>query len=165
MLARQKLVAPQHRFGPAQIDRDVAVFHALDQTVDDLADAVLVFLELALPFGLADLLDDDLLGGLGGDPAEIDRRQFVGQELAEGGVLLHPLGFAQRELGRLVLDRLDHFEIAHQVDVAGLAVDARPDVVLVPVLGAASLLNRLLHRFQDFVPVDVLFAGDRIGYL
>ena len=83
VLARQQLVAAQHRFGPAQIDRDVAVFHALDQTVDDLADAVLVFLELALPFGLADLLDDDLLGGLGGDPAEIDRRQFVGQELAE----------------------------------------------------------------------------------
>ena len=82
VLARQKLVAAQDRFGPAQIDRDVAVFHALDQTVDDFADAVLVFLELALPLGLADLLDDDLLGGLGGDPAEIDRRQFVGQELA-----------------------------------------------------------------------------------
>src|SRR4051812_2896428 len=82
VLARQQLVAPQDRFGPAQIDRDIAIFDPLDQAVDDLADAILVFLELALPFGLADLLDDDLLGGLGGDPAEIDRRQFVGQELA-----------------------------------------------------------------------------------
>jgi len=82
-LARQQFVAAQQRLGTGQIDRDVAELHALDQTVDDLALAVLEFLELALALGFAHFLHDHLLGGLGGDAAEIDRRQFLDQEIAE----------------------------------------------------------------------------------
>ena len=82
-LARQQLVAAQHRLGPAEIDDDVAELDPLDEAVDDLALAVLELLELALALGVAHLLDDDLLGGLRGDAAEIDRRQVVDQEIAE----------------------------------------------------------------------------------
>ena len=39
--------------------------------LDDLADAVLVLVVLALALGLAHLLHDDLLGVLRGDAAEI----------------------------------------------------------------------------------------------
>jgi hypothetical protein len=46
-LARQQLVAAQDRLGAAEVDRDVAELDALDQAVDDLADAVLVLVELA----------------------------------------------------------------------------------------------------------------------
>src|SRR3546814_3669334 len=49
MLARQHLVLAQHRLGAAQVDDDVAELVALDQTVDDLADPVLVLAELAEP--------------------------------------------------------------------------------------------------------------------
>ena len=54
---------------------DVAELDALDDAVDDLADAVLEFVVLALALGIAHLLHDHLLGVLGGDAAEIDRRQ------------------------------------------------------------------------------------------
>ena len=94
VLARDELVAADHAFGALQIDGDVAVVDALDHDRDDLADAVLEFLELALALGLAHLLDDDLLGGLGGDAAEIDRRQLVGQEVADAAASgLQALGF------------------------------------------------------------------------
>ncbi len=33
-----------------------------------------------------------------------------------------------------------------------------------PVLGAPSLLDRLLHGFEDLVAVDALLARDRVGY-
>ena len=85
-LARDQLVAAQHGFGAAQIDHDVAVFDALDQAVDDLAGAVLEFVELALAFGVAHLLHDHLLGGLRGDAAEIDRRQRIDELVADLGV-------------------------------------------------------------------------------
>ena len=74
-LARQQLVAAQHRLGAAEIDDDVAELDALDEAVDDLADAVLELVVLPLALGVAHLLDDHLLGGLRGDAAEIDRRQ------------------------------------------------------------------------------------------
>src|SRR5207249_7276889 len=58
--ARQELVAAQHRLGAAEIDDDIAEFDALDETVDDFADAVLELLVLALALGVAHLLHDHL---------------------------------------------------------------------------------------------------------
>ena len=63
--------------GAAEIDDDVAVLDALDGAVDDLADAVLVLGELAIPLGVAHLLHDDLLGVLGCHATEIERRQVL----------------------------------------------------------------------------------------
>src|SRR6185369_9866261 len=97
-------------FAPAQIDDDVAVFHALDRAVDDLADAIDVLVVHALALGIAHLLDDHLLGGLGGDAAELDGRQRLGDEVAVFGGGVAGLGVGQRNLLGVFLDVLDHFE-------------------------------------------------------
>ena len=62
----------------AQLDQRVAVVGLLDDPGDQLADPVLVLLEHHLPLGLADPLQDHLLGGLGGDPAEVVRGDVAG---------------------------------------------------------------------------------------
>ena len=67
--AADLFIAAQDRLATADIDYDVAVFLALDDTVDDGSGAVLEFLELAVAFGFADLLQDHLLGRLRGDAA------------------------------------------------------------------------------------------------
>jgi hypothetical protein len=82
-LARDLLVAADDALGAAEIDDDVAEFDALDDAGDDLADAILELLELALALGIAHLLEDDLLGGLGGDAAELDRGQRIDDEVAD----------------------------------------------------------------------------------
>src|SRR6266851_4920483 len=76
-LARDGLVAADHAFGALQVDGDVAVVDPLDHARHDLADAILEFLVLPLALAFAHALGDDLLGGLGGNAAEIDRRQLV----------------------------------------------------------------------------------------
>ncbi len=164
-LARQKLVAAQDRLGAAEIDDHVAELDALDQAVDDLADAVLVLAELPLALGVAHLLHDHLLRGLSGDAAEIDGRQRVGDEIADFRLGVEALGLAQRDLRRLVLDGIGDLAEAHQADLAVLAVNLGADVVFLAVFGTAGLLDRLLHRLQHFVAVDPLVAGDRIGDL
>ena len=87
-LARDLLVAADHALGAAEVDDDVAELDRLDDAGDDLAGAVLEFLVLALALGVADLLEDHLLGGLRGDAAELDRRQRIDDEVAELGALL-----------------------------------------------------------------------------
>ena len=84
-LARDQLVAADDALAAAEVDDDVAVLDALDHAVDDLADAVLELLVLAVALGLAHLLHDHLLGRLGGDAAEIHRRQRLGDEVADLG--------------------------------------------------------------------------------
>src|SRR5690606_38279116 len=73
-LARDQFVTPDDRLAAAKIDDDIAVFHALHCAVDDLADAVLVLLILAVALGLAHLLHNHLLGGLCRDATEIHGR-------------------------------------------------------------------------------------------
>jgi len=57
--ARNHLVAPHHRLAgaaAAKIDNDIAVFDALDDAIDDFADAILIDVILLVALGLAGFL-------------------------------------------------------------------------------------------------------------
>src|SRR3712207_1544007 len=75
--------------------------------------------------------------------------------------------FPYTTLFRSVLHRLllDHLGPALQLHLAVLAIDEGADVLLVPVLGAAGLLDGLLHRLQHLVALDHLLARDGVGDL
>ena len=136
---RQGFIAPHHRLGPAQIDGDVAELVALDDAVDDLARAVLVFAILTLALGLANLLHDHLLGGLRRDAPQFDGRQLLDDELARRNARLARLAFAHGDLSDLVFDLVGHLAIAPQSNFAGFAVDRGANVMFVAVFGAAGL--------------------------
>ncbi len=94
-LTRQHLVAPHDCLAAAQIDDDAAVFDALDDAVDDIADAVLELLILPVALGFAHLLHDHLLGRLRGDTAIFERRQRVGDGVADLGAGIGSAGVFQ----------------------------------------------------------------------
>ena len=166
-LARDQFVAPHHRLaaGPAEIDDDIAVFDPLDLTVDDLADAVLEHLILLVALGLADLLHQHLLGGLGGDAAEIERRQQFGDPVADLRRRVLLLRFGERDLGRVVLDLIDDQQQAREADFAGLGVDLGAHFGLLTVARARRLLHRVLHRGEHDRSVDRLLARDGVDDL
>jgi hypothetical protein len=98
-LARNELVAADDGLATAEIDDHVAVFDAFDRPVHDIADAILVFLVLAIALGVAHLLHDHLLGRLGRDAAEIERRQGVGDHVAHlGGRIVAGTGLGEGDL-------------------------------------------------------------------
>ena len=106
-LARDLLVAADDALGPAEVDDDVAELDALDDPGDDLAGPLLELLVLPLALGVADLLEDDLLGGLGGDPAELDRRQRIDDIVADHRARLELLGVVEADLLEIIVDLLD----------------------------------------------------------
>ena len=167
VLARQSVIAADNRLGAAQVDNHIAVFHALDDAVDDLADAILVFLELALALGFAQALHHHLLAGLRHDPAEIEHRQVFLEISADIGGLVAFLGVGQRDLGRFVLHLavLDHRDAVFQGNIAGDRVDLGADVQLRPVTRTGGLLDRFLDRFEDQPLIDRFFRRDRLGDL
>src|SRR4051812_26954438 len=120
----------------AQLDQRVARVGLLDDAGDELADPVAVLLEHHVALRLADALQDDLLGRLGGDAPEVVR----------GDVLLVDLVAVLLELGRVDLGvlRLD--------GLAGLGVDVGP---LVDRLDDQVGLQALGHDELD----DAVVAG------
>ena len=82
----------QDRLGAAEVDDDVAALEAAHDAGDELALAVLVLVEDVLALGLADALEDDLLGGLRGDAAERLPGPVQVEQVAELLVLLLGLG-------------------------------------------------------------------------
>ena len=93
----------------AQLHERVAGVRLLDDAGDQLADAVAVLLEHHVALGLADPLEDHLLGGLGGDAAEVVGRDVALVDLVLGtassfsGSISGVLGLAH--LARLRVDR------------------------------------------------------------
>ena len=141
----------------------MAELDALDDTGDDLTHAVLEFLELALALGIADLLEDHLLGGLRGDAAELDRGQRIDDIVADHGARLQLLRSLQVDLLEIIIDRFDHLDDAPQAQVAGVRVELGADVVLGAVASVGGALDRVLHRLDHDALVDHLLGGDRIG--
>ena len=90
----------------------------LTVAVDDRADAVLELLELAVALGLADLLQDHLLGRLRGDAAELDRRHLVDDLVADLGLGQELLGLLDRQLRLVVLDASSSTTVRTRVKAA-----------------------------------------------
>src|SRR6266852_3477926 len=101
---RTALLAPHDRLAAAEIRNDVAVFHPLDNAVDDVADAVLEFLILAIALGLPHFLYDHLLGRLGGNASILKRRQWFGNVVAHPGGRIAPPCILYADLDRIVFN-------------------------------------------------------------
>ena len=83
-LARDDLLAHDDRLCvAAQIEDDGASLQTLDHPGHHLADPMLVGVDDLGALGLADLLHDDLLGGLRGDPAERHRLDRLFHEVPD----------------------------------------------------------------------------------
>ena len=163
-LARDQIVAADDRLGPAEVDQHVAVLDALDLADHDLADPILELVVLALALGLADALDDHLLGALRGDPAEIDRRQRVQDMVADLGRRIAHLRILEPDLAGVVLDRIGDLELAIEPVLAGAAVDLGDDLVLGTIFPARRRLVGLLHGLQHLVGGDTLLLRHRLDH-
>ena len=164
-LARQHFVAPHDRLAASEIDDDVAVFDPLDDAVDDVADAVLEFLILPVALGLAHLLHDDLLRRLGGDAAVFERRQRLGDVVADLGRRITPARILDADVDRVVLDLVDDEQEARQPHLAGLGIDLGAHLGLAAVARAGRLLDGVLHGGDDDAAIDRFLARDRVGDL
>ena len=121
-------------------DERVAAVRLLHDAGDDVAHAVDVLLEDLLALGLADDLQDDLLGRLRGDARDVGRRDVL---------LLDDRAF---EVLGLVADELV------DVDAAVVAVDRDPDLVLEVEHLLVGGSEGLLEAVEDDELVDALLA-------
>ena len=123
-LAVHLLAARQQRLDAlAQLHQRVARVRLLDDAGDQLADAVLVLVEHHVALGLADALQDHLLGRLRGDAPEVLGRHVVLLDLI--AVLREPLLVDLRRLG---VDHLARLRVDRRL--AGLLLDLVEQLLL-----------------------------------
>src|SRR5207253_2306743 len=161
-LARNLLALGQDRLRLADLQDHVALLDPVHDTAQDLtffADELRID---ALALGIADLLKDDLLRGLGGDASQILQGAVLQQfELdAKLGLGVQGLGLSQRDLRLRVGDLLDHLLALIDPEVAGLAVDVDADVVARSQALARRRQQGSLQRLEEDLLVDPLLASE-----
>jgi hypothetical protein len=159
------LVTGQHGLDLASFDYGVSALHALDGTGDDMFLAIKKISQNLLTLGIANFLQDDLLGGLRADATKIYRldRFFQGIPGLDLGIIL--LGLGERDFQILV----DVFIIRHDLpatkglEVTRSAINRDTDFRLVmdTFLGRRSK-RKLKGAENDFLG-NVLFAGQCIN--
>ena len=160
----------------AELHKGVTGVGLLDDAVDELADPVLVLLEHDVALRLADALEDDLLGRLGGDPAEVvggdvpllDLVAVLGKLLLRDlrllgldeltGVRVEVCALVDGLDDQLRLETLGHDQFDDAV-VTGLGVELDAGI-----LDRAGLLHvrrekRILKRGDQPVRADPLLVG------
>ncbi len=179
ILAWDQFVLADDRFGATEIDRHIAIFHTLDGAVDNFADAIFELIILAVTLGIAYLLHNHLFRGLRGDTPEIDWWQFIADEITHrirrfreflfrlaGRYLLHSIeGRNTFSIDRFFCRVLDHFSQTEQRNRAGFFINLGLDVMLHAIFFAPRNFNRVRHRIEHGVAVDIFLARHRIGDL
>ena len=135
----------------AEVHDDVRALEPADGAIDDLAGAVLELVVDHLLLDLADALHHGLLGGLGGDAAEIARGDLHVNELTDLGVGLELLGLGLGDLVEFVANPIDDLELGHGLDLAGLRVDLDTEVIG----GADGLLGGGKQSVRDGLNEDL----------
>ncbi len=141
------------------LDDGIATLHALDRAGDEMFLAIEEVVEHLLALGIADLLQDHLLGGLRADATKIDRLERFLDVVADlhVGIILARIGQTDLLGGNLDLFVIQHQPAAKGLVFAGLAVDldAHVGFVVDTLLGRGS--ERKLEGIKHDVLVDVLF--------
>ena len=142
--------------------------------VHDIADPLVVLGEDVLALRLADLLEDDLLGGLRGDAAEhlgrLRELHLVAELDAVGHLVavelaVHGAGLVDGDLGRRRRDVLDDLLQRKEIHLAGFEVEPRLQVLAGLVVLARRGRHRLLDGADDDIGLDALFLRQRFDGL
>src|SRR6266850_4637834 len=158
VLLRDHVLARQQRFEPARFDDGAAALHALHRAGHQLVAARQEVLQDLLALGVADALQDHLLGGLRADAAELDRLERLLDEVFQLDVRFALLRLRQRDLGGQRLDRVvgHHLPAPEGLVGPGIAVDVHPHVDVLGVFLLGGRGERHLEGAEDDVARHVL---------
>ncbi len=142
------------RLGFSKIQDQISAFDSLDGAVHQLAYTPGVFLINGLSLGLADLLKDHLLGGLGGDASQQIRRLGDADFRFQFGCRIDLASLRQGELQSRILNGFHDFLNYEQIDRAGLLVQLGDVVFVGPIVLSRRHQKRVLHRIQHTRWID-----------
>ena len=161
-LAVDLLALGQQGFDAAEVDERVALVALLHDAGHDVAHAVDVLLEHEVALGLADALQDDLLGRLGGDAPEVVGRHFVA---LDGGLV--DRGQVDADLFALFVAHFESLDVdvlrkdqLKDADIACLGIDL--DFGRLDGIGGLAVggVQRVFERAQERLGADALLLFD-----
>ena len=160
VFAGNLLVERHHRF-VAAFERHVhvALFVALHGAGHEIVELADVFVVDRVALGLANALHDDLLGGLRGDAAEIFRRHFFVEEIAD---LIRRAGLLRGDLELRIGDLFDDGAAMEDAVLAGLPIDDDDRVRLAAEVPLVGREQRRFERFEQHLERDVALVRDEV---
>src|SRR5208282_2155621 len=154
--------------GLTQIHDDVLAFLALDGGVDDFPDTADVLVVNRVPFRLAHLLKNDLLGKLRRNSPQNIRSLVSAQLTADFGSRIDALGLIERDLQVGILDLLQVLNNrSHRVgaNLAALLVQLGAQVLLRLVVLSGGHNNGILNRAHDNLRIDAFLPAQSVDYV
>ena len=160
------LALGQAGFGLAEIDHQIETFDALDGGVDQFAHAVGIFAVNGFALGFADLLKDDLLGGLRGDAAQrVGRLRQSAPRDPISACRVDPLRFGERHFERGIGHRSRPRFSRHRASARRIVVE----IGFIVLDGAEMFARRDQHGVLDGIEndlgVDALFFAENFNRL
>ena len=163
------LALRHNRFEFTEIENHIGAIEAAYRPADDFAGAILELLINHFLFDLANPLHHRLFRGLGGDAAEIARRHFHFDGVANLRVRLDLARFAERDFVLWILDIFNYQKIGQRTDVARSRIDVDPQIA-----GRAdAFLRSRKERVRDCLkqdlaldaafPLQIIKHGNKFG--
>jgi hypothetical protein len=160
--SRDLLTGGKNGFGLPQVNDKIIAIIAQHDPVDNLAFAVNETRVDDIPLGFLHLLDDDLLGGLGCDPAKRGRVHLYAQAVTFFAFRIEFLPFLEADLKLGVGDFFNHLFKLEDLYLTDLLVVLNLDIHFIAELFPRGRSQSFLESLNKNLPVDTLVTADLI---
>ena len=166
VLRARLLPSREERFDASGLDDDVAVFETLDRPRHHFAESVAELVVDVVALRFPHLLEDHLLGGLGGDPTQhISRFRELDLHVDFRFVAVELLCLGEGDLGRRVSHVLYDLPDRVEIDLTRVGIELGPEVFVRLVVFPRRGQHGILDRRDDDVRIDPFFLGQGLDRL
>ena len=149
----------------SQVDNHVGALGSLHQAGDHLSDSLAVFCKDALPFRLANFLQNHLLGRLGGNASQDIGGLLYFDLSIDRGIGIDPSGRGEGDLVGGVGDRFHHLLDRVNLDPTHILIKRRGQILGGLVVLAGGYQNRVFDGADHNLRIDSLFLAEKIDVL
>src|SRR5208283_3934756 len=164
-LVRNLFLLGQDGLGASEVHDHVLALEALHDSRHDFLLAILELVENLFALGVANMLDEILLGRLRRDSAHrggVELDQYFVADFRLGIVFRARLGHVG--LSRRVRDLLDNSLYLEQLDFAEFRIEPRLDIAVRPERAPRRRMHHLLDRVDNDRLVDAFFLAYLLDY-
>src|SRR5262245_9558192 len=163
---RSRLFAQrEQRFGFSDIDDYIGTLESLYNSIHHLADLLRVLAVDILTFGLTNLLENHLLGGLGRNTAQYIHGLGHLHGVIELQAVVNLFRFFERYFQALILHLLDDTLHRKNLDHPGLRIKPRINIFIGFVILSRRRHHRIFQSRNDDLGIDILFLADLLDHL
>lgn len=162
-LERDKLVEEKDRLEKEKIKDKIEILEKIEGEVEDLEKEIIVLVIMEVKLGLEKFMKNKMIGRMGWDEEEINRRKMIGNEVEKMRIGIKVERNEKRNMSWVIIEIIKELKKEMKIDIEGIRIDVGEDIDLMEIERKRGIMDRIGNGRKKDIKVNRIIEGERIG--